>query len=66
MTDKLINSTLQSMTRDQLIQELHHAHSEEFVLMFLGYLAGKVPQLRTVACDHLLKSWEDFKTEMGK
>jgi hypothetical protein len=65
--DKLINTRLQNMTREQLIHELRHAHSEEFVLMFLGFLVADTPELQgQFELPRLPASWEKFKREMGK
>lgn len=41
-------------------------HSEEFVVMFLGFVCADLPELRTLECPKMLESWERFKTEMGK
>lgn len=41
-------------------------HSEEFVVMFLGYLCADIPELHTLECVKVLESWERFKREMGK
>lgn len=67
MTDKLINTRIQNMTRERLIDELKNAHSEEFVVMFLGFLVADTPELQgQFEIPKLLVSWEKFKTEMGK
>jgi hypothetical protein len=41
-------------------------HSEEFVVMFLGYLCGDIPELHAVECPKFLETWQKFKQEMGK
>jgi len=58
------------MTREELMAELETftktAHSEEFVVMFLGFLCADTPELHQIECPRLLESWEKFKREMGK
>jgi hypothetical protein len=41
-------------------------HSEEFVVMFLGFLCADLPELHALECPKVLESWERFKKEMGK
>lgn len=41
-------------------------HSEEFVVMALGYISANLPELRKVEPPRLLRAWESFKREMGK
>lgn len=41
-------------------------HSDAFVQMFLGFLAGRIPELQQYPPERLLGLWELFKTEMGK
>lgn len=53
-------------TRIQIEPPYGGVHSEEFVTMFLGYLAGDTPELHTIRPPRLLESWEKFKREMGK
>jgi hypothetical protein len=62
----LINSRLQNMTREQLIQELKNAHSEEFVIMGLGYILATLPELHSVECTKILEAWLAYKREFGK
>jgi hypothetical protein len=66
MSDKLVNSRIQNMTREELIRELQNAHSEEFVVMGLGYITAKVPELHAVECPKILEAWQAYKQEMGK
>ncbi len=60
------------MSREELVAELENVsqrwHSEEFVVMFLGYLcAATQAQLGgSFETPRLLDSWEKFKAEMGK
>jgi hypothetical protein len=61
----LINTRLQGMRRDELIAALRDAHSEEFVVMFLGFLMARIPELIAVDQDRLLLTWAAFKAEMG-
>jgi hypothetical protein len=41
-------------------------HSEEFIVMFLGYLTAKLPELHRVEPMRIKGAWDDFKREMGK
>jgi hypothetical protein len=41
-------------------------HSQEFVIMFLGYLTSQIPELRKTHPGSLLRSWAEFQTEMSK
>lgn len=41
-------------------------HSEEFVIMFLGYMCAQLPDLKTLQIPKVLDAWERFKREMGK
>jgi hypothetical protein len=41
-------------------------HSEEFVLMFLGYVCADLPELSFVEIPKMQASWEKFKAQMGK
>lgn len=41
-------------------------HSEEFVVMFLGFACADLPELHTLECPKMLESWERFKVTMGK
>ena len=42
------------------------AHSEEFVVMFLGFVCADLPELHALQCPKVLESWERFKEIMGK
>lgn len=66
MTENLINTRRQNMTREQLIAELQDAHSEEFVTMFLGYLCGALPELHHIDCPRVLEVWNAYKKDFGK
>ena len=68
MEPNLIRGRLERMQRDQLIHELEHAHSEEFVVMFLGYLMHYMHKVKRIDLDQeaLLDAWQIFKAEMGK
>lgn len=41
-------------------------HSEEFVVMFCGYLAADLPELHSLHPGKILASWNRFKETMGK
>lgn len=41
-------------------------HSDAFVLMFLGFMSAKLPELRALPAERLLQLWDDFNREMGK
>lgn len=41
-------------------------HSEEFVVMFLGYLQMKVGYREGTMPSTILEAWAEFKREMGK
>lgn len=41
-------------------------HSEQFVVMFMGYLTADIPELHVVEPPKILESWDKFKLEMGK
>ena len=41
-------------------------HSEEFVVMFLGYLHFKVGYPAGTMPNDVLEAWAEFKREMGK
>lgn len=41
-------------------------HSEEFVVMFLGYLTAEIPELHRTPPPQLLVTWDKFKAAMGK
>jgi len=51
---------------NQSIEVPDGCHSEEFVVMFLGYLCAALPELHQFECPKILEAWEQFKTEMGK
>lgn len=65
---ELILERLRGMTRDQLIHELEYAHSDEFVVIFLGYLAADLDKRGGFVHEppDLLDVWQRFKAEMGK
>lgn len=41
-------------------------HSEESVVMFLGYLTATLPELHAIEAPRMLDAWQSFKREMGK
>lgn len=51
---------------DEIDRLSDRAHSEEFVVMFLGFLNGDTPELHAIESPRLLDSWDKFKREMGK
>ncbi len=56
------------MSRDQLLEALESYHSNEFVVMFLGYLMAYVHKAKRIDLEQemLLEAWDKFKAEMGK
>jgi hypothetical protein len=40
-------------------------HSDEFVVMFLGYLVAQTPELHQIESPRILETWYKFKREMS-
>jgi hypothetical protein len=40
-------------------------YSEDFVVMFLGFVCADLPELHTLECPKMLESWERFKAVMN-
>jgi hypothetical protein len=51
---------------DELLEFRASWHSDPFVVMFLGYLTAKLPELHQTNPPQLLEAWDEFKIEMGK
>jgi hypothetical protein len=52
----------------ELVQEMENWHSEQFVLMFTGYLLGRLnlKDIKDATLPDMRQAWEEFKVEMGK
>lgn len=46
--------------------EIHETHSEQFVVMGLGYISAKIPELGLVEAPRILEAWDALKAEMKK
>ena len=41
------------------------AFEEEFILMFIGFLSGRIKELHNVEVPELAEAWEEFKRANG-